>query len=103
MVSPVALTGVHHMLKIEATLETATDVTVALIGTVEAEYLAELEAVVRRAAGSRRRLSFDLSQVRLVDREALAFFVAGEGRHARLSGCPPYLREWLKSENRRCP
>jgi hypothetical protein len=57
--------------------------------------------LVRRAARDRRRLAFDLSQVRLVDREALAFFVSSEGRGVRLTGCPAYLREWLKSENRR--
>jgi ABC-type transporter Mla MlaB component len=88
------------MLKIEATHETATDLTVALIGTIESEYLPELDEVVQRAARDHRRLSFDLSQVRLVDREALAFFVSGEGRGVRLADCPAYLREWFRSEDR---
>ena len=86
------------MLKIESTAETAGTVTVALIGSIAGEHLPELEEVVQRASRDHRRLSFDLSQVRLVDREVVAFFVAGEGRHARLTGCPAYLREWLKAE-----
>jgi ABC-type transporter Mla MlaB component len=88
------------MLKIEAINETVTARTVALIGTIGREYISELESVVQRAARDRRRLSFDLSQVRLVDRDALAFFVSCEERHVRLAGCPAFLRRWLKSENR---
>lgn len=88
------------MLKIEATSETTTDRTIALIGTIEHEYIPELGALVEQAARDHRRLSFDLSQVRLVDREALAFFVSAEGPRVRLTHCPAYLREWLRSENR---
>ncbi len=87
------------MLKIQPTSETPTALTVALVGTIRREYLPELESLVRQAAHDRRRLAFDLSQVRLVDRESLAFFVAGEGRGARLTGCPPFLREWMASES----
>jgi ABC-type transporter Mla MlaB component len=86
------------MLKIQATRETGADRTVALIGTIQTEYLAELEDVVRRAARDRRRLSFDLSQVRLVDRDAVRFLVSAVERQVRLTGCPTYLREWLRSE-----
>jgi ABC-type transporter Mla MlaB component len=88
------------MLKIQSIDETATELTVALIGTIQHEYLPALEDLVQRASRDRRRVSFDLSQVRLVDREAVAFFVTGGGRRARLSGCPAYLREWIASESR---
>jgi anti-anti-sigma regulatory factor len=88
------------MLKIEATRETETILEVALAGSIEGEYLPELEELVRRAARDRRRLSFDLSQVRMVDRETVAFFASGNGRRARLTGCPTYLRRWLESESR---
>ena len=89
------------MLKLETTIRTATDETVAVIGTIGPEYVPELEAVVEASVRDGRRLSFDLSQVRLAAREAVAFFVTGAGRRARLTGCPAYLREWFKSENRR--
>jgi hypothetical protein len=89
------------MLKLELINQTATDVTVAVIGTIEQEYLPELEAVIAASVRDHRHLAFDLSQVRLAGRETVAFFVTGEGRRAHLEGCPAYLREWLKSENRR--
>jgi hypothetical protein len=88
------------MLKLETTNRTATEVTVSVIGTIDKEYLPELEAAVAESIRNRQRLSFDLSQVRLAAREAVAFFVTGAGRVARLTGCPTYLREWLKSETR---
>jgi hypothetical protein len=88
------------VLKIQATHESATDLTVALIGTVQREYLTEIEDVVKRSVRDHRRLAFDLSQVCLVDRDVVAFFVSGEGRRARLTGCPSYLREWMASEAR---
>jgi hypothetical protein len=91
------------MLKIQATSETATDLTVALIGTIRKEYLSALADVLRGAACRHRRLSFDLSQVCLVDRDAVAFFVTAEGQRVRLTGCPPYLREWITSESRSVP
>jgi hypothetical protein len=86
------------MLRIEATRETDDDRTIALTGTIGGEHLPELEDVVERAAGDRRRLSFDLSQVRLADREAVRFLTWAVERHVRLVGCPAYLREWLRSE-----
>lgn len=88
------------MLKIEATRDTKTSLTVALAGSIESEYLPELDELVRRAARDGRRLSFDLAQVRMVDRQAVAFFASGNGRQARLANCPTYLRKWLESENR---
>ena len=88
------------MLKIESGVDSATDLTVALIGTIGGEYLDELEEMVQRAARERRRLSLDLSEVRLVDREAVRFLASAVARRVRLTGCPAYLREWLKSEAR---
>ena len=91
------------MLKIETASPTAAHLTVTLIGNIFGEYLPELEHVVQDAAHSGRSVAFDLSQIGLVDREAVRFFATGEGRWARLVGCPGYLREWLKSEGRPSP
>lgn len=88
------------MLKIEPTRESKTSLTVALAGSLEAEYLPELEELARRAARDGRRLSLDLTQVRMVDREAVAYFATGAGRQARITGCPTWLRKWLDAENR---
>jgi len=91
------------MLKIQTTHHADNGLTVALIGTIGREYLGELEDVVGRAARDRQRLSFDLSQVRLVDREAVGFLASAMERGARLAGCPAYLREWLRLESRCSP
>lgn len=88
------------MLKIESAGESTTELTFALIGTIGREYLDDLEEMVRRAVRDHRRLSFDLSQVRLVDREAVRFLASAIERRVCLTGCPAYLREWLKSETR---
>ncbi len=88
------------MLKIETANETETSLTIALAGTVEGDYIPELEELVRRAAREGRRVAFDLSKVRMVDRQAVAFFASGAGRQVSLTGCPTYLRRWLDSENR---
>src|SRR5512133_1880144 len=88
------------MLKIQPTHQALNELTVALIGTVKGEYLPELEALVRRAAEDGRRLSFDLSQVRLVDRDAVWFLAAAVEGGVRLLDCPAYLRQWLRSESR---
>jgi hypothetical protein len=86
------------MLKIQTTRQTGNDVTVAIIGTIGREYLGELERVIERASRDRGRLSFDLSQVRLVDREAVGYLASARDRGVRLVGCPAYLREWLRLE-----
>jgi ABC-type transporter Mla MlaB component len=91
------------VLKILATRQTGAELTVALIGTVQREYLPDLEGVVRQAAQDRRRLSLDLSQVRLVDRDTVAFLASLVERQVRLIGCPAYLRQWLRSEARSTP
>ena len=88
------------VLRIQATRQTGTELTVALIGTVRREYIPELDDVVRRAAQESRRLSLDLSQVRLVDRDIVAFLASAVEQHVRLTGCPAYLREWLRAEAR---
>jgi anti-anti-sigma regulatory factor len=88
------------MLKIEPARETSRDLTVALAGRIDADHLDGLEELVRRAARDGRRLSFDLSQVRMVDRRAVAFLASGAGREVLLTGCPTWLRKWLEAENR---
>lgn len=88
------------MLRIEATRDTPGGRTVALVGTVGCEYLPALEEAIDRADRDGRLLTFDLSQVRLAGREAVAFFASAERRRVRLAACPAYLREWLEAESR---
>jgi len=87
------------MLKID-TFSCAATRTFTLSGDLRDEHLPELARAVNDAALAAAAVSFDLSQVGLVDRSAIAFFVSGDGRRARIVACPAYLREWLKSEGR---
>jgi|WetSurMetagenome_2_1015567.scaffolds.fasta_scaffold1051517_2 hypothetical protein len=88
------------MLKIDTTSPNGTDVLVTLAGWIRREHLPEIEQVVARAAGEGHRISLDLRDVSLVDREAVDFLAGVAGRDIELRACPTYLREWLKSVGR---
>jgi hypothetical protein len=68
-----------------------------LSGRIEAEYLSELRRVIE---GEERRgpLTLDLSEVKLVDRDAVSFLVQCEAAGATLENCPVYVREWIARE-----
>jgi hypothetical protein len=85
------------MLKIETSTPNGTDVLITLTGWIRREHLPEIEQVVAQAAGAGRRISLDLRDVGLVDREAVDFLADGASRGLELRACPTYLREWLKS------
>ena len=42
-------------------------------------------------------ITFDLQEVRLVDREAVRFLASCESRGIKLRNCPPYIREWIET------
>ena len=88
------------MLKIQATRQTGAEVTVALIGTVQREYLPELEGVVRQAAQTAAASRSTSRRCASWTATAVAFLAAAVERQVRLVGCPAYLREWLRSEAR---
>ena len=69
-----------------------------LTGRVEAEYLGELEALVRR---HRPRLVLDLDEVTLVDVAVVRFLIACEAEGIELRHCAPYIREWMGREQGR--
>jgi anti-anti-sigma regulatory factor len=69
-----------------------------LIGRIEAEYLDELEALIRR---HRPLLVLDLAEVTLVDVAVVRFLIASEAEGIELRHCAPYIREWMGREQRR--
>jgi hypothetical protein len=89
-----------RMLKIDTSTPNGTEIVVALAGRIRREHLAELERVVAQSLAAGRRISLDLRNVGLVDREAVDFFAAGPGRFAALRSCPTYLRKWLRALGR---
>lgn len=66
-----------------------------LIGRLEALYVDELRAEIRRY---RRPLVLDLDQVTLVDRCVVRFFIACEADGIELVHCAPYIREWMTND-----
>ena len=43
------------------------------------------------------RLTLDLDEVRLVDRESVRFLASCEARGIQLKNCPFYIREWIET------
>lgn len=68
------------------------------IGRIEAEHLAEVQALVR---AYRSPLVFDLSEVTLVDIAFVRFLIALESDGIEVRHCPPYISEWMDRERSR--
>ena len=68
---------------------------VRLIGRVQSECLAEIEAQIEGAAP---HLALDLEEVTLVDVGAVRFLSACEQRGSELLHCAPYIRHWMARE-----
>jgi anti-anti-sigma regulatory factor len=58
--------------------------------------------VLRTAlAAEGRVVALDLTEVELVDRDAVALLALAEGNGIELGQCPAYIREWVTRERRR--
>ena len=68
---------------------------VRLIGRVQSECLAEIEAQIE---GAKLRSALDLAEVTLVDGGAVRFLSVCEQRGIELLHCAPYIRHWMASE-----
>jgi ABC-type transporter Mla MlaB component len=82
------------MIRIE-TAETGDLVTFLLSGRIEKEDLGELKTLLEK---NDKAVVLDLKGVKLVDREAVTFLANFETDNATITNCPPYIREWIRSE-----
>ena len=82
------------MIRIE-TSETEDLVTFVLSGRIEQEDLGELKTLLEK---NEKAVVLDLKEIRLVDREAVRFLANFETDNARITNCPPYIREWIRRE-----
>ena len=73
---------------------TGQGVVLHISGRIAAE---EIE-VVRTALEGRRVVAIDLSEVELVDREAVTLLAQTEAKGIELRNCPAYVREWITKE-----
>jgi anti-anti-sigma regulatory factor len=67
-----------------------------LCGQIDVKELPELQRLL--AAEAQKYVVLDLTEVNLVDREALGFLAHCEGNGIRVENCPAYIREWLLRE-----
>jgi len=86
------------MLRIDITLETDRDTTLALAGKCNGTSLGELRRAIERARRSHKRVVIDLSEVTLLDRPSLQFLAAQTREDVQLTNCPEYIQPWIYRE-----
>ena len=47
---------------------------------------------------NKQNLVLDLKGIKLIDREAVGFLANFETDQAKITNCPPYIREWVRRE-----
>jgi hypothetical protein len=87
----------HMVLKIEKVSD-GPNVLLRLSGRIESQQVQELKVQID---GSEKKFVLDLEQVRLVDLDAVHFLAVCETKGIELRHCPPYVREWIRSEKPR--
>ena len=85
------------MLRIERSSD-GEDACFTITGRVEVVHLAELQRLIDEERAAHRPVTLDLREVKLVDREAVSFFVRCKATGVRLDNCPAYVREWIGHE-----
>jgi anti-anti-sigma regulatory factor len=93
------------MLRIERSAD-GEDVRFTITGRVEAVHVAELQRLIEEETAARRPIVLDLKEVKLVDREAVSFFVRCEagrrqGGTCRDFGSGPVRASVVKGADRR--
>jgi anti-anti-sigma regulatory factor len=68
-----------------------------LTGRIQAEQVPELQALLG-SGSSDLGVVLDMSNVRLVDRDAVRFLAKSENAGTVLRNCSAYIREWITQE-----
>jgi hypothetical protein len=66
----------------------------ALSGRIEHDHVRELKTLFGAEPGL-HRVTLDLEEVTLVDREVIRFLAVCEAGGIKLENCPSYIREWI--------
>lgn len=82
-----------QMLRIRRS-ENGDSVSFTLSGRIEEEHVADLMKLVENEPEV-RNVTFDLEEIRLVDRQVVRFLSSCEARGLKLKNCPLYVREWM--------
>jgi hypothetical protein len=84
--------------RIERLATAAGTVVFRVSGHLQLEYVKTLQALIDREDG---QMELDLSEITLVDREAVSYLAFCEFKGIGLRNCPPYVREWITKERSR--
>ena len=67
----------------------------ALSGRIEEKHVPELQELLDTEAKP-TEVTLDMTEVKLVDREAIRFLAACKARGIELKDCPSYIRTWIE-------
>jgi len=67
----------------------------AISGRIEEKHVLELHELLD-AEAKPAEVTLDLTEVKLVDREAIRFLAACKARGIGLKDCPSYIRRWIE-------
>jgi anti-anti-sigma regulatory factor len=81
--------------KIEQTFDGGDSVVLRVSGRLDGENVETLREVIGQ---EKRRVALDLTEIILVDREAVRLLGASEANGIELRNCPAYIREWVAKE-----
>ena len=81
--------------KIERLVDEEEFVLLRVSGRIDGENVDTVREVIGQEKG---RVALDLTEVRLVDREAVRLLAVSEANGIELRNCPAYVREWVERE-----
>lgn len=67
----------------------------ALSGRLESEHVSELRSIFADES-KHGQFALDLTEIKLVDEDVVAFFAICEVDGIRLLNCPAYIQEWIR-------
>jgi ABC-type transporter Mla MlaB component len=69
-----------------------------LCGQFTAEYVSELEKALTAETANDQSIAVDMSNVTLVDREAMKFLCNTHSKSIPIENIPPYVQRWIEQE-----
>ena len=81
--------------RIDRVASAETLVVLFISGRITGEHVDMLRGVLEQESGG---FAIDLTNVLLVDREAVKLLAFSEANGTELRNCPPYVREWVTRE-----
>jgi hypothetical protein len=77
------------------------EVVFTLSGQFHQEHIAELEALIA-AEVKDRQIILDLKDMTLTGQDGIAFLAQCEAAGITLANCDPYVREWIRIQDKGC-